>query len=172
MAVVSELRSGLSAGARGATVIQLRSPASSARQLFEAARALVQRQPLPVVVSARIDVALAAGAAGVHLPERDLPPAAARHLLGGALLGRSVHSLAGARAAAEEGADYVVYGPVFVTRSHSERTPVGLDALARLAAAVPIPVLAIGGVDRERAAECLTAGAAGYAAISAFQEAP
>jgi thiamine-phosphate pyrophosphorylase len=123
---------------------------------------------LPVVVSSRVDVALAAGAAGVHLPERDLPVAATRRLLPDRLIGRSVHSVAAARAAAADGADYLLFGPVFATPSHADAAPVGLEALAEVAAAVTIPVLAIGGVDGTRLAECLAVGAGGYAAIREF----
>src|SRR5205085_1281191 len=82
----------------------------------EAARLVPAVAPVPVVVSARIDVALAAGAAGVHLPERDLPVATARRLLGpDALVGRSVHSEEAAVTAEREGADYVVFGSVFAS---------------------------------------------------------
>jgi thiamine-phosphate pyrophosphorylase len=125
---------------------------------------------VPVVLSSRADVALAVGAAGVHLPEGDLPVAAARRLLGGErLVGRSVHSRAGAEAAAREGADYLVFGPVFGTPSHAGSPIAGLDGLREICRAVDLPVLAIGGVDFDRAEECTRAGAAGFAAITAFR---
>jgi thiamine-phosphate diphosphorylase len=123
-----------------------------------------------VVISARVDVALAAGADGVNLPENDLAVADARRLLAsGRVLGRSVHSVESALRAESEGADYVVFGPVFATSSHPGREAAGLDALARVAAAVRIPVLAIGGMNPERAAEAHRQGAGGYAAISLFE---
>jgi len=75
-----------------------------------------------------------------------------------------------ARQAADEGADYLVFGPVFETASHPGRPARGLEALAEVAAAVPIPVLAIGGIDAERARACREAGAAGFAAIGYFRE--
>lgn len=172
MAVVADLPTGLGAAAKGATVLQLRAPQLPAAALAALARDLITRQPLPLLVSARLDVALAVGAAGVHLPEHDLPVAAARRLAGPMLVGRSVHSSEAARETAAEGADYLLFGPVFETRSHPARIPAGLAALAKVVAAVNIPVLAIGGLDAERAPDCLAVGAAGYAAITAFAEMP
>jgi thiamine-phosphate diphosphorylase len=171
MAVVPDAAAGLAAAARDATVVQLRNPAATLRYLEQEASRLVEACPLPVLVSSRVDLALATGAAGVHLPENDLPVAAARALLGdGRLLGRSVHSVEAARQAAQEGADYLLFGPVFATASHPGRPARGLAALAEVAAAVPVPVLAIGGVNAERARACQEAGAAGFAAIGYFEE--
>ena len=170
MAVVTTADSGLRAPELGATIVQLRNPAASARELEREAAALVGTSTVPVVISSRVDVALAVGAAGVNLPEQDLPVADARRLLGSdRLVGRSVHSVGAAREAEEEGADYVLFGPVFASASHPGRPAAGLAALAGVAAAVRIPVLAIGGVDHERAEECLRHGAAGFAAISLFE---
>jgi thiamine-phosphate diphosphorylase len=170
MAVVTDAAGGLAAAARGATLVQLRDPAATVRRLEQEASRLVDASPLPVLISSRVDVALATGAAGVHLPENDLPVAAARALLGERLLGRSVHSVEAALQAAQEGADYVVFGPVFATASHPGRPARGLAALEEVAAAVPVPVLAIGGIDAERAAACREAGAAGFAAIGYFSQ--
>jgi thiamine-phosphate diphosphorylase len=171
MAVVPDAAAGLAAAARDATLVQLRNPTATLRRLEEEASRLVGTCPVPVLVSSRVDLALASGAAGVHLPEDDLPPAAARALLGDRrLVGRSVHSVEAARQAADEGADYLVFGPVFQTASHPGRPARGLEALAEVAAAVPIPVLAIGGIDAERARACREAGAAGFAAIGYFRE--
>jgi thiamine-phosphate pyrophosphorylase len=170
MAIVTTAVSGLRAPQLGATIVQLRNPAASARELEREAGELVAQCPVPVVVSRRVDIALATGAAGVNLPEHDLPVSAARKLLGpDRLVGRSVHSVGGAREAEEEGADYVLFGPVFATASHPAGPPAGLAGLAGVAAAVRIPVLAVGGVDRERGVQCLQHGAAGYAAISLFE---
>ncbi|HKF79087.1 MAG TPA: thiamine phosphate synthase [Candidatus Dormibacteraeota bacterium] len=169
MAVVSDADAGLRAAARGATLVQLRDPAAPVRRLEGEAIRLVSESPVPVLVNARADLAVAVGAAGVHLPERDLPVAAARRLLGGGrLVGRSVHSPAEAVRAEREGADYVVFGPVFASTSHPGREPAGLAGLARVSAAVAIPVIAIGGIDADRAAACRGAGAAGFAAIAYF----
>ena len=169
MAIVRDAGAGLRAVERGATVVQLRDPGAGGAALLREACRLVPASPVPVVIGARADVAVAAGAAGVHLPEHDLPVAAARRLVGGAaLVGRSVHSVAAAVDAEAAGADYVVFGSVFASASHPGRPAVGLEALRRVAAAVRIPVLAIGGIDERRAAACRKAGAAGFAAIGHF----
>jgi len=93
----------------------------------------------------------------------------ARALLGRSLVGRSVHSIEAAELAENEGADYVIFGPVWVTASHPGVKPAGLDALAELVRSVRIPVLAIGGVTEARVDEILAVGAAGYAAIRLFE---
>lgn len=169
MALVETAEAGLRAARRGATAIQLRAPGLTSRRLFEEAVRLVAGLELPVVVSARADVALAAGAAGVHLPEHDLPAASARRLLGPErLVGRSVHSVAAAREAELEGADYAIFGPVLETPSHPGSPGLGWQALAEVASAVSIPVLGIGGLDPSSLPECRRAGAAGLAAIRGF----
>ena len=169
MAVVASAKAGLNAITKGATMVQLRAPDLTARQLEHEASALVPKASVPVVVSSRCDVALAAGAAGVNLPERDVSVAEARTLMGQRLVGRSVHSIEAAVAAEREGADYVIFGPVWPSPSHPEGKSQGIRALAEVARAVRVPVLAIGGVTSERAEECVRAGAAGYAAITLFR---
>jgi thiamine-phosphate diphosphorylase len=121
-----------------------------------------------IVVNDRIDVALAAGAHGVHLRGDSFDPAAARTLApAGFLLGRSVRTAAAAAAAG--GADYLVLGTVFQTPSKpSGDAIVGIGELARTAAASPVPVLAIGGVSEDRLPEVARSGAAGIAAIRLF----
>ena len=169
MALVASAAAAPTPLGRGATILQLRIPGAGGRAYEKEARALIPTAHVPVVLSGRADVALAVGAAGVHLPEHDLPVAAARRLLGGQrLVGRSVHSVAAAEVAAREGADYLVFGPVFDTHSHAGLPAAGLDALREVCRAVDLPVLAIGGVDFDRAEQCTRAGAAGFAAISAF----
>ena len=124
-----------------------------------------------ILVNTRVDVALAAGAAGAHLPAgspaakvwRPLTPA-------GFLLGVSCHNVHDVRAAEQDGADYAVFGPVFVPRSKAaDLPPRGLEQLGAAARAVRIPVLALGGITAENAQDCVNAGAAGIAAISLFQ---
>ncbi|MDQ6877825.1 MAG: thiamine phosphate synthase [Candidatus Dormibacteraeota bacterium] len=168
MAVVASTNAGLLASRR-ATILQLRSPDMNARDLEAAARELVAASPVPVLVSSRCDVALAAGAAGVNLAERDVGVRDARALLGQRLIGRSVHSVARAVEAEEAGADFVIFGPVWPSDSHVGSAPAGVEALAEVARAVKIPVIAIGGVTEARIAECHAAGAAGYAAIRLFE---
>jgi thiamine-phosphate pyrophosphorylase len=168
MAIVSRADAGLRAAPR-ATILQLRAPGRTARDLERDATLLVESSPVPVVISSRCDVALACGAAGVNLPERDVSTRDARTLLGEGLVGRSVHSVESAVAAEAQGADYVIFGPVWASSTHLDVEPAGVDALARVARAVRIPVLAIGGVTVNRIEECHRAGAAGYAAIGAFE---
>jgi thiamine-phosphate pyrophosphorylase len=168
MAIVESASAGLRA-APGATILQLRAPALDARAFEHEAAELVASSPIPVLVSARCDVALAIGAAGVNLPERDIAVADARALLGDRLLGRSVHSVDAAIQAERDGADFVIFGPVWSSASHPQGPAAGVQALADVSHAVAIPVLAIGGVTRERILECRDAGAAGYAAIGLFR---
>ena len=169
MAVVRDAQLGLRAVDLGATLLQLRDPDASVREIEREAVRLVAEASVPVVINARVDLALAVGAAGAHLPEADLSVAAARRLLGAdRLVGRSVHSVPAALEAAVQGADYVVFGPVFASPTHPGQPPAGLESMREVARAVTIPVLAIGGVDATRAIACMEAGAAGFAAIGYF----
>jgi thiamine-phosphate pyrophosphorylase len=168
MAVVERASAGLRAAQR-ATILQLRAPGLNARHLEREAAELVASSRIPVLVSSRCDVALATGAAGVNLPERDIAVGDARGLLGERLIGRSVHSIEAAIQAERDGADFVVFGPVWPSATHPRGAAAGVRALAAVSGAVGIPVLAIGGVTQQRIRECTEAGAAGYAAIGLFQ---
>ena len=168
MAIVATAEAGLRAAPR-ATILQLRAPNMSARRLEAEAARLVAGSPLPVIVSSRCDVAVACGAAGVNLPESDIAIEFARGLLRHGLIGRSVHSLEGAHRAQVEGADFVIFGPVWESASHPDVRPAGVDLLALVASGVRIPVLAIGGVTQARVGEVMETGAAGYAAIRMFE---
>lgn len=168
MAIVTSASAGLRTAQR-ATIIQLRAPGLTTGVLEQEARELVSSVSVPVVVSSRCDVALAVGAAGVNLPERDVSVADALALLDDHLVGRSVHSIESALQAEAEGADFVIYGPVWESATHPDFIPAGLSALERVARSVGIPVLAVGGVTEERIELCLAAGADGYAAIGLFQ---
>jgi thiamine-phosphate pyrophosphorylase len=171
MAIVTTASAGMRAAER-ATVLQVRAPQSTASAIEREASALAAASPVPVVVSSRCDIALAVGAAGVNLPENDISIGAARALMGDRLVGRSVHSLESALHAENEGADYVIFGPVWASASHRGSAPAGIAALAQVARALRIPVIAIGGVTEGRIAECRAAGAAGYAAIGMFESTP
>jgi thiamine-phosphate pyrophosphorylase len=168
MAVVSSADAGLRAVERGASILQLRAPGLTGRELEAEARMLVAASAVPVLVSGRVDIAIASRAAGVNLPEAGIGVEDARRLLGDAIIGRSVHSIDGARQAESAGADYVIFGPVWASATHEDAPPRGLLAVSEVVRAVSIPVIAIGGVDQERAGECVAAGAAGYAAIRMF----
>lgn len=168
MAVVESAAAGLEASGR-ATIVQLRALRLTTREIEREAEELVAASPIPVVISSRCDVALACGAAGVNLPERDIGIEFARGLIRRGLVGKSVHSIEGARRAQLEGADYVIFGPVWRSASHPEVQPAGVEALSAVTAAVRIPVLAIGGVTEERVTEVRSAGAAGHAGIGMFR---
>src|SRR5262249_21250720 len=130
--------------------------------------AVTRRTPSRIVVNDRLDVALAAGADGVHLRADSIPVAEARRLApAGFLIGRSVHSAA--EAAAARGADYLIAGTVFPARSQGTPPPLlGSDGLRAMVSATPAPVLAIGGITLERLEDVAAAGAAGVAAIGLF----
>jgi thiamine-phosphate pyrophosphorylase len=168
MAVVTSASAGLRAAQR-ATIIQLRAPGLTTAAFESEARELVASSPVPVLISSRCDVALAVGAAGVNLPERDISVADARALIGDGLVARSVHSIESALRAEAEDADFVIFGPVWESATHPDLKPAGLSALEDVARSVGIAVLAIGGVTEERIELCLAAGAGGYAAIGMFQ---
>jgi thiamine-phosphate pyrophosphorylase len=160
--------------AAGVDWLQIREKDLSARDLFDLAqrvRALPNPAATKVLINTRVDVALAAGAAGAHLPSGSPPPRYWRAITPpDFLIGVSCHTLDEARAAEQDGADYIFFGPVFTPRSKPEDLPPrGLDRLAEAARAVTIPVLALGGITGENASQCASAGAAGVAAISLFQ---
>jgi thiamine-phosphate pyrophosphorylase len=161
--------------ANGVTWIQIREKDLPARDLFhlvKSALALDNPGGARILVNTRIDVALAAGAAGAHLPAGSPPPKTWRPLTPpGFLIGVSCHTVDEVRVGESDGADYAVFGPVFAPRSKaSPLAPRGLEDLARAARVVRIPVLALGGVTSANLQDCLDAGAAGVAAISLFQE--
>ncbi len=120
-----------------------------------------------ILVNDRPDLALLAGAGGVHLGEEDLPLAEARRILGpAAVLGRSSHDEASARQAQDDGADYVAFGPIYSTESKPDaRRPTGLQSLRQVREAVSIPLVAIGGITLARAGEVFAAGADSVAVI-------
>ena len=152
----------------GATMVQLRLKDVDARTLVEVARALVATLPVPVLINDRADVALAAGAAGVHLGADDVPPRALRPAVpAGFVIGASVGS--DAELPQAEGADYVGIGPVFATASKSDAgAAIGVAEFARLARLTGLPAVAIGGITPENAGALVAAGASGVAVIRAL----
>ncbi len=153
----------------GATMVHLRLADESALTLFEAARAIRSVMPLvPLIVNGRFDVALAAGADGVHLGVDDLSAAAVRRATPPEfLIGVSVATAEEAERAAA--ADYVGIGPVFgAGGTEGGMTPLGPDGFAALAERCGKPAVAIGGIDASNAAQVMAAGAAGIAVISAL----
>ena len=152
----------------GATLIELRLKHADPHVLVEAARALVAAVPVPIIVNDRTDVALAAGAAGVHLGPADLPLRAARSITPpGFIIGATVRD--DEDLASASGADYIAIGSVFGTRSKRDAgIPIGLAELSRLVQLTASPAVAVGGIDAENAQAAMASGVVGVAAVSAL----
>jgi len=161
----------------GATVVQLREKELSTRELIEMAQALLQvTRPagVPLIVNDRVDVALAVDADGVHVGQEDMPAGLARRLIGpGKILGVSAETVEQALLAQRDGADYLGVGDVYGTATKPDAgPPIGLEGLRRVAEAVRIPVVGIGGITPRNAADVVAHGAEGVAVISAVFGAP
>jgi thiamine-phosphate pyrophosphorylase len=162
----------------GAKLIQLREKEMSPREFYESARAALEvarTYSVRLIINDRVDLALALNADGVHLGQDDLPPAAARELLGPhALIGYSTHNLEQATEAAHLPINYLALGPIFPTASKQNPDPVvGPDLLRLIRARVPhLPLVAIGGITRENARAALNAGADSVAVIAALLSPP
>ena len=150
--------------------VQIREKDLPARELFE----LVKRAlnfGKKIIVNTRMDVALAAGAAGVHLPDGSIDPDRLRTIAPpGFLIGVSCHSVENVVKNAQKGANYVFLSPIFAPLSKSSNLPpLGLEKLSMASKAVSIPILALGGITESNAQSCVDHGAAGIAAISLYQ---
>ena len=171
LSVVEEALSG------GVRAVQLREKSLSARDYFDLARklrVLTTRYGARLLINDRVDLALAVGADGVHLPESGLPAAVVRKLLGsGKLIGVSCHSLESAQSAEFAGADVVTCGPVYPTPSKvAYGEPMGVKSLMEVTRSLAIPVFALGGVTRDRIPELSASGIRRVACISALLAAP
>ena len=158
----------------GASLIQLREKRVPPREFYEQAKkavAVALSCGVQLLINDRIDVALAVGAAGVHLGQDDMPPEAARKLLGpNAVIGYSTHNIQQAIAATKLPIDYVAIGPIFATTTKSDTAPVlGLDGLRTVRQAIgTFPLVAIGGITHGNASKVIEAGADSVAVISAL----
>jgi len=158
----------------GASLIQLREKRMPPREFYEQAKkavAVALSCGVQLLINDRIDVALAVGAAGVHLGQDDMPPEAARKLLGpNAVIGYSTHNIQQAIAATKLPIDYVAIGPIFATTTKSDTAPVlGLDGLRTVRQAIgTFPLVAIGGITHGNASKVIEAGADSVAVISAL----
>jgi thiamine-phosphate pyrophosphorylase len=164
--------------AGGASFVQLRETHASPREFYsdaEEALRLARAKGARLLINDRVDLALALGADGVHLGQDDVPPEAARKILGArAIIGYSTHNVEQARAAALLPLDYLALGPIYPTSSkENPDAVVGLEGLRRVReVAGGLPLVAIGGITRERARETLAAGADAVALIGALVASP
>lgn len=153
----------------GVDLVQLREKDLHGAQLLELAKQLrdaIGDQPL-LLVNERVDVAAALPAEGVQLGEDAIPVGAARRILGdNILIGRSVHSVEGATQAAVDGADFLVAGTMFASRSHPGEQPAGPELVRKIVADSRLPVIGIGGITWENCVQVMAAGAMGVAVIT------
>lgn len=162
----------------GATLIQLREKILGPREFFEDARAAIataHRFGARIIINDRVDLAAALGADGVHLGQDDLPPDAARAILGPtAIIGFSTHSIGQANQASQLPIDYIAFGPIFATASKENPDDVvGTEGLANVRAEIrELPLVAIGGITSSNAAAVIAAGADSLALISAVLTPP
>jgi len=163
--------------AAGVQLIQFRDKHSSSVQLLAASRrlaSLAAELQFRLIINDRADIAFLSGASGVHVGQDDLPIEAARKICGpGALIGISTHNLGQLRAAAATSADYIAVGPIFPTSTKQNPDPVvGLDFIREARSLTTKPLVAIGGITAERAAEVYAAGADSVAVASDLATAP
>lgn len=156
----------------GVTCLQLREKEASAGEILTLARTLLplcRARKVPLLINDRVDIALAAGADGVHLGQDDLPLPDARALLGpDRILGATAHTVEEALRAQAEGADYLGVGAMFPTGTKTDTVPTSADTLKAICAAVSIPVVAIGGVNAQNLPTLAGTGIAGAAVVSAI----
>jgi thiamine-phosphate pyrophosphorylase len=150
--------------------IQVREPQLGARDLAVRVREWMHHGGPRVLVNDRTDVALACGAAGVHLRDNSVSPQLVRRIAPpGFVISVACHDAEGVYRAADEGADYAVLAPIFLPLSKApDRPPLGLSALREIASQAKIPVIALGGITVDSAQSCVDAGAAGVAGITLF----
>lgn len=160
----------------GVTLVQYRAKTASSAEMYNEAlqlKALCDSFKVPLIINDRLDIAMAVGAAGVHLGQDDLPCAAARRILGeDYLIGVSAHNPAEARAALLCGADYLGCGAVFGTATKADVQKLGTDGLAAICKAKGLPVVGIGGVTADNYREVRAAGADGAAIVSGILAQP
>ncbi len=161
--------------AGGAKIVQLREKDWSKKHLYEVAlefKRRTQNHSALLIVNDHVDVALAAGADGVHLGRSDLPLPAARRIAPELILGASSHSLDQAMEAQKSGADYVNIGPLFSTQTKEENNPLGVEAINTITPGLDIPFTVMGGIKMENISRVLEAGAGKIAMVSGIIKAP
>ncbi|WP_337804338.1 thiamine phosphate synthase [Phascolarctobacterium succinatutens] len=160
----------------GVTLVQYRAKTASSAEMYAEAlqlKALCDSFNVPLIINDRLDIAMAVGAAGVHLGQDDLPCAAARRILGeDYIIGVSAHNPAEARAALQSGADYLGCGAVFGTATKADVKKLGTDGLAAICREKGLPIVGIGGVTADNYREVRAAGADGAAIVSGILAQP
>lgn len=160
----------------GVTLVQYRAKTASSAEMYAEAlqlKALCDSFKVPLIINDRLDIAMAVGAAGVHLGQDDLPCAAARKILGeDYIIGVSAHNPAEAKAALQSGADYLGCGAVFGTATKADVKKLGTDGLASICREKGLPVVGIGGVTADNYREVRVAGADGAAIVSGILAQP
>lgn len=160
----------------GVTLVQYRAKTAASAEMYAEAlqlKALCDSFKVPLIINDRLDIAMAVGAAGVHLGQDDLPCAAARKILGeDYIIGVSAHNPAEAKAALQSGADYLGCGAVFGTATKADVKKLGTEGLAAICKAKGLPVVGIGGVTADNYREVRAAGADGAAIVSGILAQP
>ena len=160
----------------GVTLVQYRAKTASSAEMYSEAlqlKALCDSYKVPLIINDRLDIAMAVGAAGVHLGQDDLPCAAARKILGeDYIIGVSAHNPAEAKAALQSGADYLGCGAVFGTATKADVKKLGTEGLTAICREKGLPVVGIGGVTADNYREVRAAGADGAAIVSGILAQP
>lgn len=156
----------------GVTLLQYRNKNAEGGKLYEEALALKKlcdKYNVPLIIDDRLDIAVAVGAAGVHIGQDDIPCKIARQVLGDDyIIGVSAHNPQEAQQAIDDGADYLGCGAVYATTTKAKVTALGLDGLAAIRRAVQVPMVGIGGVDLSNAKDVLSVGVEGIAIVRAI----
>lgn len=160
----------------GVTCLQLREKDTDGRDFFLLAQTvnqLAQQYHVPLLIDDRVDIAMAVGAAGVHVGQSDIPVSAARQLMGpGAIIGATAKTLPQARQAVADGADYLGVGAIYPTTTKVKTVLTPVETLREICAGVPVPAIAIGGLDADNLDVLQNSGIAGIAVVSAIMKSP
>lgn len=156
----------------GTTVIQLREKDCSSREFYELGlrvKKITERYHAPLIINDRVDIALAVGAAGVHVGQGDLPCKVVREIVGlDMIVGVSAATLEEAVRAEEDGADYLGVGAMYATATKTDTRPVSMEELLKIRAAVKIPIVVIGGINKQTLGNFKGTGVNGLAVVSAI----
>lgn len=160
----------------GTTVIQLREKDCSSREFYELGlrvKKITERYHAPLIINDRVDIALAVGAAGVHVGQGDLPCKVVREIVGpDMIVGVSAATLEEAVRAEEDGADYLGVGAMYATATKTDTRPVSMEELLKIRAAVKIPIVVIGGINKQTLGNFKGTGVDGLAVVSAIVAQP